>query len=257
MRIASLAPSVTTILQELGVASSIVACTHICPLPVAQRQQLAVGSFSALDEDRLAAVRPDIVFTATLVQAGGQARLREQGFRVVHLDPRRLVDVGEQYRIIAQQVGVAERGEALGRAFLTDLAVMRTSEVPRCRVYMEEWATPPFVAGNWVPDMVRLVGGEPVLSYSGEPSRAISREEIQQSDPDLIVQHVCLSPGHDWRALRLKLVDDLSRRPGWEGLRAVQSGRVYGVDDSLFNMPTRQLLAGVRLLRSLILRAMK
>lgn len=66
---------------------------------------------------------------------------------------------------------------------------------------MEEWPAntagrhePPFVAGNWVPDLVAMAGGEAVLIEPGGPSREISLEELQVADPDVIVQHACLPP---------------------------------------------------------------
>jgi len=259
MRIASLAPSVTIMLGELRVRDQMVACTHVCPVPLKERQQLAVGTFSVLDEEKLAAAEPDLVVTATLVQAKGQARLRQAGFNVLHLDPRRLTEIGETYATLGAAVGRAALGEELEQAFSQELAGLSSQEqaaaASRPRVYTEEWHEPPFVSGNWVPDMVRLAGGQPVLSEAGAPSRQVTLAELAAADPDVIVQHVCLPPGRDWTARRAAMVAELMARPGWESLRAVRAGRVYPMDDTPFNTPTRGVLAGVPMLAQILAEA--
>jgi iron complex transport system substrate-binding protein len=254
MRIASLAPSVTTMLQELGVADSIVACTHFCPLPEVQRQRKAIGSFSVLNIDRLQAAQPDLVITATTVQASGQARLAHAGFRVLHLDPRRLIDVADSYHFLGHAVNMEKRAQKLAQEFLEAHAALKAT-VPlaaKPKVYMEEWHEPPYVAGSWVPDMVALAGGEAVLSESGLPSRSITLQELTAANPDLIIQHICLAPTRDWTHHRQQLVRALRRRPGWQELNAVRTDAVYPLDDRFINSPTKNLLVGVRKLREIL-----
>jgi iron complex transport system substrate-binding protein len=165
MRIASLAPSVTTMLLELGAAESIVACTHFCPLPPVVRQRKAIGSFSVLNLDRLQTSKPDLVITATAVQASGQARLKQAGFRVLHLNPHRLTDVADSYHLIGHAVGLEKKARELAQDFQETYAALQATVPPAAKpkVYMEEWHEPPYVAGSWVPDMVTLAGGEAVL----------------------------------------------------------------------------------------------
>lgn len=254
MRIASLAPSVTAILQELGVADELVACTSLCPLPDPVRTALAVGSFTTLDESKLATTKPDIVITSTSVQQKGQAKLRLEGYNVLHVDPRSLLAIAESYATIGQAVSREEHGIILQQEFIKKLASLRTEKTNSrpVKVYMEEWHQPPFVAGNWVPDMVALAGGEAVLVEQGAASRPITLEELQHADPDLIVQHVCLPTGYDWNIRRQQLLQELQNRPGWNSLRAVKRGHAVFMEDSFFNMPTRSVLRGVTLLRQLI-----
>lgn len=262
MRIASLAPSVTIQLQELGVAEQIVACTAICPLPKNERLQRAVGTFSVLNEEKVVAAEPDLVVTATLVQTKGAERLKELGYNVLHLDPRRLTEIADSYAVLGEAVGKKEEGERLREKFIR---LLTPTPASRVEIYMEEWPAstagkpePPFVAGNWVPDLVAMAGGEAVLIKLGEPSREISLAELQQADPDVIIQHACLSPlmpeatEKDYAQRerhRAVMLERLKQRPGWEDLRAVRAGRVYSLDDTPFNMPTLGVLKGIEMLR--------
>ena len=255
MRIASLAPSTTAMLQELGVADQIVACTHFCPLPDMARRQLAIGSFSVLNEEKLAATKPDVVITATLVQARGQQRLKEQGYQVLHLDPHRLTDIADNYAELGKIVNREREGKKLQENFLGEFTKLQQESynVRRraysFRVYMEEWHEPPFVSGNWVPDLVSAAGGQSVLIAPGEPSRQITLAELRQADPDLIIQHICLPPNRDWSDHRQALMGQLTQRPGWHELAAVQRGAVISLNDSWFNMPTQAVLQGIKALR--------
>lgn len=242
-------------LQELGAAEQIVACTSICPLPKAERQQKAIGSFSVLNEAKIKAAKPDLVVTATLVQTKGAARLKAAGYNVLHLDPRRFTEIADSYAVLGGAVGREKEGERLKEKFLGKLTPTPASRV---RVYMEEWHEPPFVAGNWVPELVAMAGGESVLIQPGEPSREISLEELQVVDPDMIIQHACLPPlmpeatEKDYAQRerhRGVILERLKQRPGWDSLRAVRAGRVYSLDDTPFNMPTMGVLKGVEILR--------
>ena len=257
MRIASLAPSGTLILQELGAANNLVACTSLCPLPPLERKRLSVGTFTTLDENKLAASKPDVVITATIVQAKRSAQLQAHGYTVMHLDPRSLQDIAEHYVRLAELVGYKTAGQNVRDEMLEDINRLREKKsIHRPRVYMEEWADPPFVAGNWVPEMVEVAGGVAVLSEPGYPSRPITDEQLQQTDPDIIIQHVCTPPLW-WPApeqeqlrqqQRQERLRQLKTRLGWESLSAVRQGRVYALDDSLFIMPTQIVVKGIEAL---------
>lgn len=264
MRIASLAPSATLQVQELGMEEALVACTHVCPLPPAVRRTLAVGTFSVLDEAKLIVAKPDLVITATLVQAGGAKRLAAAGFDVLHLDPKNLSDIAASYELVGEAVERKELGQHLRKSFSDELEAVSAPSAREQRpptLYMEEWHEPPFVSGNWVPDMVRVAGGTSVLRVVGEPSREVTFQELVESDPDYIVQHVCLPPLWSFSSEaqlqqrerhRLKLFEQLKARPGWMELRAVREGRVFSADDQFFNMPTRVVLRGIRRLREIV-----
>src|SRR5207245_9393313 len=61
------------------------------------------------------------------------------------------------------------------------------------RVFAMEWLDPPFTAGHWVPEMIRLAGGRDEMSREGTPSVQVSWEEIARYDPDMLVLIPCSS----------------------------------------------------------------
>jgi iron complex transport system substrate-binding protein len=69
-----------------------------------------------------------------------------------------------------------------------------------------EWTDPPFAPGHWIPEMIVLAGGVPVLGTPGEKSRRITWEQAYAEQPDVIVVAPC---GYDL-AGATALADDLA-----------------------------------------------
>ena len=101
---------------------------------------------------------------------------------------------------------------------------------PRPRVLLLEWTDPPMSAGHWTPGLIEAAGGEPVLAHSGANSQRLQERDIFASDPDVVVIAPC---GFDLHKTR-EAAKALLKRPGWEALRAVQSGAVACVDGNAY-----------------------
>ena len=50
-----------------------------------------------------------------------------------------------------------------------------------------EWIEPLMFAGNWVPEIVQIVGGRSLFGIAGEHSNWSKYEELYQNDPDKII----------------------------------------------------------------------
>lgn len=83
-----------------------------------------------------------------------------------------------------------------------------------------------------------------MLSGDGEVSRTLRWDDVRAADPDVLILACC---GRDVPQI---LVDAaaLRRRPGWNDLRAVRSGRVLAIDGSAyFNRPGPRLIDTVEI----------
>jgi iron complex transport system substrate-binding protein len=54
-----------------------------------------------------------------------------------------------------------------------------------------EWLDPPFTAGHWVPEMIRLADGHDELAREGWPSSQIAWSRIADYDPEILVLMPC------------------------------------------------------------------
>jgi iron complex transport system substrate-binding protein len=224
LRICSLLPSATEIVGHLGLAGSLVGVSEECDWPVevrglpivtasrvdpstltgaeidrAVRDAVADGSsLYALDERLLADLVPDVILTQDLctvcaVSGGDVASLCPTRAEVVSLNPTTLEGIAESVETLADRLGVPRRGKEVAAEMrgTIDEVRCRVAGRPRKRIFVAEWIDPPFAAGHWLPDMVAAARGEDVLGRAGEPSFAVTWDEVEEARPELVVVAAC------------------------------------------------------------------
>ncbi len=100
-------------------------------------------------------------------------------------------------------------------------------------------------AGNWMPELVVLAGGQPQFGEIGAHSPWLDWQTLREADPDAIVVMPC---GFDLARTRAE-VGALCGQPGFDTLRAARASRVFLVDGNrFFNRPGPRLLESLRIL---------
>jgi iron complex transport system substrate-binding protein len=229
VRLVSIAPSNTGIVQSLGAEDQLVGTTVLSPLDTAK-----VGGWTSVDCDAVEDMNPDLVLACDRLQGDAVEELRGRGLDVLHLRPRTLEDVFDSFLEFGSCLGVPERAESLVSGFRRTLDGVDIEG----RVYCEEWTEPPMASGNWVPGLVEEAGGEYLLE-DGERSREVSVQEMETFDPDHIFLNVC-------GAGRNVSPNRVLEREDWQNVEAVSSADVTVLDDSILNQPSTRLLEGVR-----------
>ncbi|GAA0723800.1 iron complex transport system substrate-binding protein [Halorubrum trapanicum] len=273
MRVASLLPSATETLFALGVEP--VGVSHSCDHPPAARERPTLtstvvdhadrsaadideqmrevdGAVYELDEERLAALEPDLLVTQATcdVCAVDASEVRAAAARldpepdVLACDPHSFADALDDVVRIGEAVGEAAAASAL-RAdcrervdAVRERAERAVAAEGRPRTAVLDWTDPPIRAGHWVRDMVELAGGDPSFQPEG-PSEPVAWDDVRAADPEVLVVAPC---GFDRERAR-DAVADLAARPGFDELRAVADDRAYAVDgNGLFNRPSHRLV---------------
>jgi iron complex transport system substrate-binding protein len=225
------------------------------------RRALAVYD---IDEAALAAARPDVIVTQDLcdvcavsyedVEAAAR-RLLGPDVRLVNLHPTRLADVtadimrvgasiereGEARALVERMQAAIEEVRARAAAWLG-----RDGAAPP-RVLTLEWIDPPMVGGTWMPELVVLAGGEPLVTEPGQHAPTLTIGELAALDPapDVVVVKPCgyTLPRIVQEADRLSLM--LTEMP-WP---AVRERRVWIADGSaFFNRPGPRLVDSLQIL---------
>jgi iron complex transport system substrate-binding protein len=285
-RIASLLPSATEIACALGCADQLVGRSHECDhpatvanLPVLTAPKLDAGADSRaiddrvrqlvseglsvyrVDAERLRALQPTLILTQDHCEvcAASPRDLDDalSGWmdpppRVISLDATSLGDVWRDIASVAEALGCAGRGRELNRSLATRISeVAERSQAlrPRPSVACLEWIDPLMAAGNWMPELVTLAGGRPLLAEGGRLSPWISLGDLAASDPDVIVMLPC---GFDLKRTRQEM-SALTGRAGWQTLRAVREGRVHLTDgNAYFNRPGPRLVESLEILAEIL-----
>jgi iron complex transport system substrate-binding protein len=219
----------------------------------------------ALDIATLATLRPDIILTqaacdvCAIAAADVQAAVRQSGVpaQVLPLSPTSLADVFADVLAVGTATGTLARARevvARLRSRVDSIAcrvrtIVQAAGGKRPRVAVIEWLDPPMAAGNWVPELVRLAGGDDVLGRSGGHSHWISWDDVAAADPDVVVLTPCGFP--------LDRVVTEAGTPGirshLEPLRAFREGRCFAIDGHhLFNRPGPRLVDSLEALAELL-----
>ena len=246
MRIVSLEPSVTAILLALGQAEKLVAVSRYCVCPAELSHLPRLPSTWSVQASDVVPLRPDLVIASVPYRTESIAELLQAQLDVLCLYPSRLDDVYRHIRLLGSLTGASAQATQMVNMMQTEFANLqeRAKHYPRRRVYVEMWPKPPMNSVAWVAELVELVNGEFVPS---PPGRAVTVEELQMADPDLIIIAWAGIPQPD-----LNLVYE---RPGWQNLRAVRTGQVMAVDELLLNAPGPNLVQGAQQLAAVLERA--
>jgi iron complex transport system substrate-binding protein len=281
--VVSLLPSATELVHYVGAGDALVGVTHECDFPrgVERLPKLTAskidgsassaeidaavgrlsdeGSIYALDVELLRELEPDLVITQGLcdVCAVSVDVVQEAAAnlpvppRILSLNPTSLEGVFTDLVAVGGTLGRAEEARKEVADLRTRLA--RVGEAVagrgRPRVGCLEWLDPPFSAGHWVPEMVRLAGGEELFAGPGEPSARLKWEEVFEAAPEVLVLMPC---GFDARRA-VSEARALPKLPGWGEVPAVRSGRVWAVDaNSHFSRPAPRLVEGVEILARIL-----
>lgn len=274
-------PSATEIVCALGQEKSLVGRSHECDfpagassLPICSRPKfvtdgtsyeinqrvLAIlqeaASIYRLDVDILNKLKPDLIITQSQCEVCAVSADEVQDAvcqfigtqpRIISLEPNALSDVYRDISSIAEALSVPEAGDELIHSMMNEMASvgMRTAKLARPRVACIEWLEPIMAAGNWMPDLVQMAGGQNLFGSAGKHSPWIQWHNIVASDPDVLLISPC---GYDMARTKTEM-GLLENKPGWGKLKAVRNGKVYIADgNQYFNRPGPRLVDSVKIL---------
>jgi iron complex transport system substrate-binding protein len=247
MKIVSLQPSVSIILDRLGCLDSLAACTRYCleAVPALRERSLPIvhDSWSTRAEELLP-VRADLVIASIPYRQESLTAILKSGCPVLALSPRTLDDIFQDIRLIASVVQAHDRGEALVTVMREAIAEVkkRTENVlERPIVHCEEWGKPLIRSQLWIKELVEIAGG----AFLGEPGSTTTAEAVAAADPDVMVAAWC---GAGNRVPLERIVTQRS----WQSLRAVENRRVYCIADELLNTPAPNLIDGLQALAQIL-----
>ena len=220
-----------------------------------------------LDIDRLAALKPSLILTqaacdvCAISAADVEEAVRKAGVhtRVLALSPQTLADVFRDVLAVGAATGtLAKAREVVARltarcdSVACRVTAIRAGErqAQACpTVAVIEWLDPPMAAGNWVPELVRLAGGEDLLGKAGAHSHWITWDDVATADPDVVLLVPC---GFTLPRVVAEAASP-AVRPQLERLRAFREGRCFAVDGhTLFNRPGPRLVESLEVLAGLL-----
>jgi iron complex transport system substrate-binding protein len=285
-RIVSLIASTTEMVCALGLEECLVGRSHECDyptsvqrLPVCTRPKFEPDGTSyeidqrvkailqeglsvyRVDAELLRSLQPTVILTQSQCEVcavsekdveAAVCTWLEAKPRIVSLKPDNLADVWRDIRIVGEALGVPERAARLVASLEQRVLAVRGRV---CQIKASpgvaciEWLDPLMAAGNWMPELVEAAGGRNLFGEAGKHSPFLDWATVRAADPDILLLLPC---GFDIPRIRQEL-PAMTRRDGWDTLRAVRARDVYLLDgNAYFNRPGPRLAESLEILAEIL-----
>jgi len=238
-RIVSLAPHVTEMLFAAGAGERIVGAVQYSDYPEAAKKIPRVGSYTAVDMEKVAALKPDLVVAW---QSGNRDthlnKLKALGIPVFVNEPRRIDDVAKIVAQLGRLAGTEAVGDAAAQAFRKRHAALaaKYSARPPVRIFYEAWNRPLMTVNgeHLISDVIRLCGGDNVFAKLPMLAPTIDVEAVLAAMPETIVASGMGESRPEW-------LDDWRK---WTKLPAVAHGNLFFIPPDLIQRHTPRILDG-------------
>jgi iron complex transport system substrate-binding protein len=225
-RVVTLLPAATEIVAAVGGGGALVGVSHECDYPewVRRLPRLTTTPIDsaapaarideevrrlraqghpviAVDGEALRRLSPDLIVTQGLCEvcavADGEvlrlAGLLDPPPETISLTATRLAGIWADIARIGDALGLgAEARELiLGLQGRLDQVEEKAGLGNRPRVLCIEWLEPAYVAGHWVPELVRAAGGHDIGAEPGAHSSIRRWDDLARLEPDLVLVMLC------------------------------------------------------------------
>ncbi len=284
LRIVSLLPSATEIIDCLGLTDVLVGRSHECDYPPSVKDLPVCTEATLNKENRSSQIDKDV---QTLVQQAlsiyqikidvleklqpthivtqdqcdvcavnlaevekAIASLTKSNPQVISLQPNLLQEVWQDIERVAQTLRVAAKPVLNKIQTRINAIAQKTKPLKNLpTVVALEWTEPLMGGGNWIPELLEIAGGKPVLGVKGEHSPYLSWDNLTEADPDVIIIMPC---GFDLERTK-KESQILMQHSHWSNLKAVKNGEVFLVDgNAYFNRPGPRLVDSAEILAEIL-----
>lgn len=234
-RIVCLTEETVETLYLLGEEDRIVGVSGYAVRPKRVRKEKPrVSAFTSADIPKILSLSPDLVLTFSDLQADIAAELIRAGVTVTAYNQRDIAGILAMIRHLGATVGQGQRAARLVNKYEHRLADVseRAANLPRSKVYFEEWDEPMISGIHWVSELVGIAGGADVFpelaTQAAATNRIVTSEQVIAAAPDVILASWC---GKKVRPERI------AARPGWDVIPAVQADRIIEIKSPLILQP--------------------
>ena len=253
-RIICLTEETTETLYLLGEQDRIVGVSGYTVRPPEARQKPKVSAYINAKFDKILALKPDLVFAFSDLQADIAAELIRRGVTVFTFNQRSIVEIMEMILTIGRIAGCADKAMQLVTTLQSDMDAIAesASRLPyRPRVLFEEWYDPLISGIRWVDELVEIAGGDSVFRELREcqsaKDRIVNPAIVIERDPQVIIG--------SWCGRQVKK-DLIRARDGWTGISAVRNDQLYEIKSAYILQPgPAALTEGLRQLHAIIAHA--
>jgi iron complex transport system substrate-binding protein len=175
----------------------------------------------------------------------------------LNLSPKNLNEIFESIIIVGKKIGnlktaydkVKELTKRIETIQNEIKGYKKVHNIKKQKIICLEWISPFYIAGHWVPEMVKIIDGINGIGKAGSLSKIISINEIKEFDPDKIIIMPC---GFDIERT-LRESKNLDSDKNWNSLKAVLMNEIFMVDaNSYFSKPSPRIVTGIEIMAKIV-----
>ncbi|WP_322042875.1 cobalamin-binding protein [Paraburkholderia sp. J67] len=244
-RVVSLAPHVTELIYAAGGGAKLVGAVSYSDYPREAQAVPRVGDNRALDLERIAALKPDLIVVWRHGNAQQQLdRLRELHIPLFFSEPHRLDDVATSLTRLGMLLGTAKTAQDAANAYRSKIAQLRATYAQRApvSVFYEVWDQPLMTINgeHMISDVIALCGGRNVFAALRPLVPTLSTEAVLAANPAAIVTASQGATAPD------RPLPALERWRAWPQLNAVAHANLYAIDGDLLTRPGPRIAQGAQ-----------
>ncbi|MDE0925900.1 MAG: cobalamin-binding protein [Methylophilaceae bacterium] len=227
-RIVCLTTETVEVLYMLGEQDRIVGISGYTIRPeIARREKPKVSAFTTANIDKILALKPDLIFGFSNLQADIAAELIKAGIEVHVFNQRSIDDILRMIITTGRLVGASEKAKSIVENLtlqITEARQVGNSLPHKPSVYFEEWNDPMMCSIRWAAELIDIAGGEdcfPELSqFHSARERVVTPAQVLERMPDIIIGSWC---GKKFQPR------DVMLREGWGAIPAVKNKMVFEI----------------------------
>ncbi|MBB3005708.1 cobalamin-binding protein [Cupriavidus alkaliphilus] len=242
-RVVSLAPHVTEMLFAAGGGDRIVGTVNYSDYPPQAREIARVGDNKALDLERIAALRPDLIVVWRHGNAQKQAdRLRALGIPLFYSEPRRLAAIPDNIEKLGTLLGTEATARRAADGFRQQVETLRKTYAarPPVTVFYQVWQQPLMTLNgqHLVSDMLALCGGRNLFAAEAPLVPTVSVEAVIAGNPEAMVTAGMGATRSD------QPLPDFEMWRRWKQVTAVARNNLFVIDGDLLNRAGPRVVQG-------------
>ncbi|GLC94700.1 cobalamin-binding protein [Cupriavidus sp. TA19] len=243
-RVVSLAPHVTEMIFAAGGGDRIVGTVHYSDYPPQARDIPRVGDNKALDLERIAALKPDLIVVWRHGNAQKQTdRLRALGLPLFYSEPRKLASIPENVEKLGTLLGTEATARRAADSFRQQVETLRKTYAarPPVTVFYQVWQQPLMTLNgqHLVSDMLTLCGGRNLFGAETPLVPTVSVEAVVAGNPEAMLTAGMGATRSD------QPLPDYAMWQRWKQVTAVARNNLFVIDGDLVNRAGPRVVQGI------------
>lgn len=236
-RLVATSPATAQICDKLDL-DLVGVCTTSSTLPERYADLPTVGTAMSPDMEIVSSLNPDYVLSPNSLQSDLEPKYEAAGLSSIFLDLKSVEGMYNSIESLGEKFGRQEQAQALVdeyQAYMADYTSQHGDKSSPKVLILMGLPGSYIVAteSSYVGNLVKLAGGENVYGDGdGKDFLNANTEDMLTKSPDIILRAAHALPDE----VKQMFADEFETNDIWKHFSAVQNGKVYDLDPSLFNM---------------------